>query len=487
MRDPLKDFIGQHRPELDACEPSPELWTKIETTMNFTPAVPAQSISWLKYFTFGASAIAIGFVVYQLQKQNPSATRTSENRRPVTQEQAAAEWQEEIPAAAKPAAFPAAQKQPPANPETVPAAGFVSSVFPVTEEKTPEVLNTCQSEPRSYDMGFISAPLLPAGQSRHMEGNTIQIDTLFTGITRLEVSGSSFDVDIKSHQKPELQVKGVLETKAKGVYTNKAHYELEFRRVDTVLYVTVVLGYEKNKQNQVVIMGSVRNEAKLNFTVPEKLNVVIRDQYGDASVAGLRGNVCDVSCSSGNVSLSDIGCGVKAGMTYGDFTAKNIRGNVQAKISSGSAVIHDVEGNVEVTSTYGDQKIKTLKGNLRAVASSGAIHITGMTGDAYVRTTYGDIGLEDYKGTPDLSASSGAISGKEVELTGNTRMSTTYGDISMTLANAIDALQFDLRTTYGDILVDKNGKRITEENKLQYGSGGILIKATTSSGSQVYR
>jgi DUF4097 and DUF4098 domain-containing protein YvlB len=112
--------------------------------------------------------------------------------------------------------------------------------------------------------------------------------------------------------------------------------------------------------------------------------------------------------------------------------------------------------------------------------------MTNVTGNANIKTTYGDIDLQNYKGTPQFVTSTGSIKGKNVELTGNTSFTTTYGDISLVLVNELDALSFDLATTYGDILINKNGQRIEKENKLDLQKGSILIKARTSTGSQQY-
>jgi hypothetical protein len=74
-----------------------------------------------------------------------------------------------------------------------------------------------------------------------------------------------------------------------------------------------------------------------------------------------------------------------------------------------------------------------------------------------------------------------------VELTGNTTLTTSYGDISLVLVNELDALSFDLSTSYGDIRIDKNGQKYREEKQLTLQKGNILIKAKSASGSQTYK
>src|SRR4051812_13187437 len=81
MRDPLKKFVDQHRPEMDTAEPSSQLWNKIETQMNFAPAIASHTFPWLKSFFFGASVVAVAAASFLLRpgKQMPP----TENYTPV--------------------------------------------------------------------------------------------------------------------------------------------------------------------------------------------------------------------------------------------------------------------------------------------------------------------------------------------------------------------------------------------------------------------
>jgi hypothetical protein len=284
-----------------------------------------------------------------------------------------------------------------------------------------------------------------------------------------------------------VNVKGNLSVKTKGVVTNKPHYTLTFTRQDTVLKINVKCEGENGKNKSFMVAGTLICDARLDINVPEKINLIVQDNYGDASVSGLRGGICDVQISSGDVVLKDLQNNPKLTLTYGDLTATNVKGNIWAKMSSGSSSLTDIIGNVEVSSSYGDQKLTNVTGTIKLTGATGNIKLINVTGDANVKTSYGDIRLENYKGTPQFTTSSGDINGKSVELTGNTTLITSYGDISLTLVNELDALSFDLSTSYGDIRIDKNGQKYSEEKQLTLQKGNILIKAKSATGSQSYK
>lgn len=483
MRDTLKEFIDQHRPEMDAAQPSPELWSKIESTMILTPTIPAKPVSWLKYFTFGASAVALITVISLVKNthshpvvvqtpQMQTQTILSSTVLPVDKETKTVTVLQENNMQEK-TAIPVpviAEK----TVTTTPVPAYFQQENPAAENIP---------APAQNNTPVAAIPAASKNMSWKMESTSIHIDTLFSGITRLEVTGSSMNVNVHGHTQNEISLKGDLNWKAKGINAGSQYYSIRFTRKDTVLYVTVSI--ESEKKNKGVI-GYVSSEANLNFDVPENINLVIRDQFGDAVVSGLRGSICDLIVSSGNVTVNDIHTNVKVSETFGDFKAGSIVGNLNASISSGSATVETLTGDIVMSTTFGGQKFSQINGNIKTSASSGGVKINGMNGDAKIASTFGDIELVNYKGKPTLTASSGSITGKQVELTGDASFVTTFGDITMNLTNALDALSFQLTTTFGDIHIDKDGQKYEEKTKLVLEKGKILIKASASSGNQSY-
>src|ERR1700741_1066597 len=70
MSDKFEMYVREHRDALDTHEPSAELWQKINAKNNPLRSIKSR-LSWLKYFAYGASAIAL-IVVYKLSANNNS-------------------------------------------------------------------------------------------------------------------------------------------------------------------------------------------------------------------------------------------------------------------------------------------------------------------------------------------------------------------------------------------------------------------------------
>lgn len=473
MRDPLKDLIDAHRPELDTVDPSAELWTKIETAMYALPVIPAKSFPWLKYLSMVAAPVAI-IAVAALLKNGKVTTTTADHETTAVH-------------ASAPVVAPNAPTPPNDQRNAIlPVATSTQSNADDTPAKitSPEQPFTVTEIPAASN-GLPESNTFLSGTnfSRQLRGETLSFDSVFSGITRLEVTCASADVIVQAHAGDELRMKSTLSWKGKGIHVQEHHYTLNCERKDTVLYIMVTLDCDGDNKTMV---GSSITSGNLSFEVPEKLNLVIRSQFGDASVTGIRGSVCNVIVSSGDIALNNIGSSVKTSNTFGNLVAKNITGNVVASVSSGDATIEKLTGDLALSTTFGDQKLSEITGTVKTSASSGSIDVNGMVGDARISTTFGDIKLKNYKGKPTLSASSGSIRGNDIELTGNTSLVTTFGDISLQLKNPMDALSFELVTTFGDIVIDKDGQHIEEESHYRSKKGDILIKASSSSGSQEF-
>lgn len=507
MRDPLEAFIGEHRQQLDIHQPSPELWTKIESTMTIAPTIPAKPVSWLKYFTFGTSVLILAIAVYKYMPAGEKAAVLPADPspgRPSAQPAA-------VTATSNETAYDGKNETPP-----VPFLSVNRMQDTATEDEKYASCMPGQSWDESEEETMPEA--VPAGgngeERRSDEKITTKVDTSFNGITRLEINSGSADIHIVAQPSSGLSVKGSLDE------SNK--YKVNFRRSDTVLYVTVSMEGCGTK-NKVVFFSktTTTRENRLDFLVPENINLLVNSQFGDADVTGTKGKVCRLRISSGSLKANDIGNGLDAVTTYGDLQANNIGGNLLARVSSGSVKLNDVAGsvdlvgsygdlkarniggsltakissgsadigkvggNVNLITTYGDQVIGKLSGNLVTNASSGSVSLSDATGAIDIKATYGDVSMRGCKGTIAVHVSSGGITGSNVELTGNSSLVSSYGDIHMKLVNPLDALKLDLHSTYGEITINKDGYKASKDDLLQYGSGNILLKAVSSSGSQL--
>jgi hypothetical protein len=462
MRDTLKDYIDQHRGELDKAVPSDKLWAKIETSM--IVAIPAAGITsgipWLKYFGFGLSSVAGAAVVYTV------ATSSS----------------------AEPAVLPDSPSS--VKTVTIENSSSIMTSNPVAEEFI--LMNTASPLPpqNNSPIADVIPPMTPTDTAVSLQApaplktsSNALSDSSFIGIKRVEVIATSIKVTVNGSNDNQVNI-------IRGDEKDTA-VQLIYTRIDTLLRITakVQCGKPVIKRSRGSFVSNNCNTASgiVNLNIPSGTSIVIQNTYGNSVVSGVSAPVCEVRTSSGDVTLASIKAAVKVVTSYGDLNASSITGDLTARLSSGSATVSNVTGNVDVVSTYGDQQLSDITGNLKANGSSGNIRISNLNGDVNANTTYGDISINNFKGSARLISSSGSINGEKVELTANSTFVTTYGDVKMNLINPLEALSFELATTYGEISIDKNGEKFTNDSRLNLKRGNILIKATSSSGDQTFR
>lgn len=463
MRDTLKDYIDQHRGELDKAVPSDKLWAKIETSM--IVAIPAAGITsgipWLKYFGFGLSSVAGAVVVYSaINSASPDTTAATNNI--VPEKKVVVNAQDEILA-------------------TNPAANEFILMNTATQLPLAEIPESNESTPMIPASDTVSAPVK---ENFNASTNATNVsDSVFSGIKRVIVTVSSASVTVKGYSGTDVSV-------SHGNASDSS-LKIEYTRTDTLLRINarVECGKPKITRSRKGFSYNSCTTANplLTLMIPNGTSIVVQNTYGDSDVSGIQAPQCEVRTSSGDVKLNSIVAATSVIASYGDLDADNITGNFTARLSSGSATVKNVTGNVDVVSTYGDQELSDITGNLKANGSSGNIRITNLNGDVNANTTYGDISINNFKGSARLISSSGSINGEKVELTANSTFVTTYGDVRMNLINPLEALSFELVTTYGEISIDKNGEKFTNDSRLNLKRGNILVKATSSSGDQTFR
>lgn len=465
MRDPLKEYVDQHRTELDVAVPSDKLWTNIETAM--ITAVPAagitSGISWLKYFAFGLSSVAGAAVVYTVVTNTPAPSEEITSLAPpakTIQVSNAPLLPVEPASATEFILMNAAAPLPPPPPPAEAAA--VTALTAVVAEDTTVELQT--------------AAVLPV--------TALSNDSVFTGIRRVEIVASSATVRVNGTNSREVSTT--------SSQLAEAQMKVSFTRKDTVLTISLEeddAGRKKDCGGKTfkVNAGMKSWVPELTVNVPTGTSVVIQNTYGDTKVSNVTGALCTIRSSAGDVFLASVNAATNVSTSYGDLDVRDITGDFTARLSSGSVTVKQVKGNVDVAATYGDQDYSGVTGNIKANGSSGDIRVNNLRGDITAATSYGDIHINDFKGGARLTSSSGSIFGDNIELTSNSTFVTTYGDVKMTLINPLQALSFDLATTYGDILVEKNGEEFRNDSKLTLTRGAILVKATSSSGDQVFR
>lgn len=477
MTDKLKTFIQEHKQELDAFEPSKDLWNKIDNRLdlNTTKWIKSKWFSSLKYFGFSASVLFLAFIIFKNTEtevstpaifnkpENKNRSLKTGNKIPDENEKAApgetqaVEVLKEKKSSANESALSAPLKKMTGRLLPVPLMpGFQESENP--DEPKSDLTPVVYLEPSQEK--YAKTEIRSKSKDRHK----IITDTLFSGVKRLEINGSYFDIKVLPAQDDLVHVQGEIYTESHGLVLNKLDYKIKYEKKDSILIITV----EKSAGNTLIV-GSFRQETVLNFSIPLTTDVEINNYSGDIVVSGLKSNSCYIKSNYGNVKMTDVQSEVDIKLTSGDLNLNGIIGQVRSEASYGNQQYENITGDLNLKSTSGDIRLKTITGNINVVSS------------------YGDVRVDNSKGNLLINIQSGDIIGKNVNVTDHSQLKTKYGDIKIGLANNFNDLTFDLQSVYGDLKINKDNNIFkSEEGKLHLAQGKIIITGYTQSGDQYY-
>ena len=281
--------------------------------------------------------------------------------------------------------------------------------------------------------------------------NTIAYSELeVENIEEVRIDGSFCDIYVENGNRNYL--KAVIEGRG-----GKGDYEFDTEIVGSTLLVKVIKrdrGYR----------GYNINEAKIELTIQDNVELDIDNSSGDIFISDLRSDESRIEASSG------------------DITLKQIKANLTVETSSGDISIDDMVGALDMESTSGDQKIYNTRGDIETQSSSGDITVVSFDGTLELEATSGDIEIRGGLGALDIKTTSGNIEGEGIELIDDAVFRASSGDVEIDFENDIADLSFDLIATSGELRA--GGK--SGEKKLYIDRGGYRVTGVTSSGDQEY-
>jgi preprotein translocase subunit SecG len=165
------------------------------------------------------------------------------------------------------------------------------------------------------------------------QNDSLKIDTLFSGVKKLVFKGDKCDIKLRGTQRSDISMKYQYQLKAKGVFSKKkeGNCELSYELKDSVL--TIHLQRENQKFNGISILSET---SKIEFIVPENVDVKMNTDLGDIDVDGLN--------NTGTLLYSALG----------DITATNSTGDIDVETALGDILIKNVSGKLKLVTSMGD-------------------------------------------------------------------------------------------------------------------------------------
>jgi len=285
------------------------------------------------------------------------------------------------------------------------------------------------------------------------EGDMVEENLSFFGIDKLTVEGSFFEVQIIGSSATTIEAEFIIPARLRGRGVNVLH---ETRGSELRVWV---------ERTVVSITTPPWRGPRMRFTVPVNTLVNVKNSSGSVAVEGIEADELNLEVSSGSLQVENCSASLTATSSSGKIRVEACTGDKTLTASSGSITVFDSNGDVEAESSSGKQRYEKIEGSIAAQSSSGGITI------------------RDTAGWLELKSSSGRLSGTGVTITRDSSFETTSGSIVFDFTNSEDDFTFELASGSGTI--SAGGSRV--KGTVITGSGKILIKGKSSSGSQSYK
>jgi hypothetical protein len=150
--------------------------------------------------------------------------------------------------------------------------------------------------------------------------DSLFVDTLFSGVKSLFFKGDKCDLLVRGSERSDVSMKYEYQLKAKGVFNrkNQGNCELSYVLKDSVL--TIHLKRKDENFNGVSVLSET---SKLEFYVPNNIDVKMNSDLGDITAENVSGNI-DLNTDLGDISMRKLEGKINSVTSLGDIQGEHI-------------------------------------------------------------------------------------------------------------------------------------------------------------------
>jgi hypothetical protein len=150
--------------------------------------------------------------------------------------------------------------------------------------------------------------------------DSLHVDTLFNGVKSLVFKGDKSDILVSGSNRAGISMKYNYQLKAKGVFSRKkeGNCELNYVLKDSVL--TIHLKRKDENFNGVSVLSET---SKLEFYVPNNIDVKMNSDLGDITAENVSGNI-DLNTDLGDISMRKLEGKINSVTSLGDIQGEHI-------------------------------------------------------------------------------------------------------------------------------------------------------------------
>lgn len=465
----IEDFILQNKDAFDIIEPAPIAATGILSSATKIVSSSIKSITMKVLAIISITTVTVISYLTFSNRENNSATTAKSGEQTV--QASTMNVSEEPPTTNQTSAIYPGHE----NPITHLEKHSPLTILDEQLEPDPEIINTTYTQ-QTWDSIQMRQPETYSWV-RKGKSVTLNIDTLFTGITHVEINTNSFDVIAQGQTgSHNVNVKVEAENKIKGIVINDPKIEVVCTLEGSVLKIKALFGGSSG-------IGTFESDGTLTLNVPETVTIKINHDYGNLDVSNLITNMFELQSTSSNVKINNITAPINVRVDYGNVLLDKTVGALNLDFRSCNVSFGNQKGDVNFESDYCNLSMGGIQGNINGKLNSGKVDILDITGNIKFNADYTNIKMNNVKGDLSMVTNSGNIVGEKIELISAANFNTEYGSVDIDFVNDIDKMSFDLKTSYGNIQLQDGVNARKTQGDLLIERGGIKVSSTTDSGN----
>jgi hypothetical protein len=195
------------------------------------------------------------------------------------------------------------------------------------------VLEIVQRNPIFPSQNSTKTSLQSNAGSWFSNNDSLHVDTLFNGVKSLVFKGDKSDILVSGSNRTGISMKYNYQLKAKGVFSRKKKGDCEMSYVLKDSVLTIHLQRKDQKFSGISVLSE---SSKMEFYVPENVDVKMDSDLGDIDVNGLKANTTKVYTA------------------LGDITAEKVSGNIDLHTDLGDISMNDLAGKIHSVTSLGD-------------------------------------------------------------------------------------------------------------------------------------
>ena len=280
---------------------------------------------------------------------------------------------------------------------------------------------------KNYTYASLFALLLLASTTWATAQNVLVNTTKkYPNISQIEVESGWLDVSYVGGSSAEVAVEAYLTS-------NVTDQDIVFVTVGDVLKISYKHGTGKYNWNS-------KNKGYIKITGPVALALQVRGTSGEISIQNLESKLTTLQLTSGNVAATQIKGNLTLTATSGSLQAKDVEGDLNARLTSGNTSLEGIKGTVNYGSTSGNFTAKNIGSQLD------------------VQLTSGNAKLENVKELGTMRITSGNMTALNAGLGPKTQFNGTSGNFTVQTPSTLNAFNYELRATSGNLRVGNTTK-----------------------------